>query len=60
TVELPAPHTSCPAFGGPDLQTLFCTTAQQGRTKPTKLDGASFAAPVPVRGLAEHRVHLDL
>jgi len=59
-VELPAPHTSCPAFGGPDLKTLFCTTAQHGRTKPTKLDGASFAAPVPVPGLAERRVHLDL
>lgn len=25
----PAPHTSCPAFGGADLSTLFCTSALQ-------------------------------
>lgn len=33
-----APHTSCPAFGGPGLTTLFCTTALEG------MDGAARAA----------------
>ncbi len=28
----PAQHTSCPAFGGPDLKTLFCTSARQDLT----------------------------
>jgi sugar lactone lactonase YvrE len=27
SVHVDAPHTSCPAFGGPDLTTLYCTTA---------------------------------
>ena len=29
-VAVGAPHSSCPAFGGPDLTTLYCTTAQEG------------------------------
>ena len=55
-VDVPAPHTSCPAFGGPDLATLYCTTAREGRQNPTPRDGACFATPAPARGIAEHRV----
>jgi len=58
-VKFPAPHTSCPAFGGPDFQTLFCTTAREGRQNPHDLDGATFAAQAPVKGMGEHRVRLD-
>ncbi|MCC1480989.1 SMP-30/gluconolactonase/LRE family protein [Roseibaca sp. Y0-43] len=58
-VEFPAPHTSCPAFGGAGLDRLFCTTAREGRQNPHDLDGAAFATPAPVRGLAEHKVRLD-
>lgn len=29
-VDLPAPHVSCPAFGGAALDTLFVTTAREG------------------------------
>lgn len=29
-VALPSAHASCPAFGGPDLTTLFVTSARQG------------------------------
>jgi sugar lactone lactonase YvrE len=36
--DFDAPNTSCPAFGGPDLTTLYCTTAQQ------HLDAAARAA----------------
>lgn len=58
-VEFPAPHTSCPAFGGAGLDRLFCTTAREGRQNPHDLDGATFAAPAPGRGIAEHKVRLD-
>lgn len=29
-VSMGAPHTSCPAFGGADFSTLYCTTAREG------------------------------
>jgi sugar lactone lactonase YvrE len=57
-VECPAPHVSCPAFGGPDLRTMFCTTAREGRDKPHDLDGACFQVDAPARGLPEYRVQL--
>ncbi len=62
TIAFDAPNTSCPAFGGPDLATLFCTTARQGldaailATHP--LSGQTFCAPSGSRGLPEHRVIL--
>lgn len=59
-VAVPAPHTSCPSFGGPDLHTLFCTTAREGRQNPHEMDGATFHAPVPARGLPEHQVRLGV
>ncbi|WP_345802996.1 SMP-30/gluconolactonase/LRE family protein [Microbacterium sp. AZCO] len=31
-VDVPAPHTSCPVFAGPDLDTLVITTATEGMT----------------------------
>jgi sugar lactone lactonase YvrE len=58
-VAFPAPHTSCPAFGGAGLDRLYCTTAREGRQTPHDLDGATFAAPAPVQGMPEHRVRLD-
>ncbi len=57
-VNFPAPHTSCPAFGGPDFGTLYCTTAREGRQNPTPLDGATFHTAVSTRGRAEYRVKL--
>ncbi|WP_417579588.1 SMP-30/gluconolactonase/LRE family protein [Pelagibacterium sp.] len=30
SVAVGAPHASCPAFGGADLTTLYCTTAREG------------------------------
>ncbi|WP_170754123.1 SMP-30/gluconolactonase/LRE family protein [Ruegeria lacuscaerulensis] len=61
-VTFDAAHTSCPAFGGDDLTTLFCTTARQGldaetlRNHPT--NGMTFAAPNAGQGQPEHRVIL--
>ncbi|WP_271948752.1 SMP-30/gluconolactonase/LRE family protein [Ruegeria faecimaris] len=62
SVGFDAAHASCPAFGGPDLTTLFCTTARQGldaaqiEIQPT--NGMTFAAPDAGKGQAEHRVIL--
>ena len=61
-VETPAAHTSCPAFGGDDLTTLYLTTAQENLS-PDDLAaqphaGAVFVAETDIRGQAEHRVIL--
>jgi sugar lactone lactonase YvrE len=54
-VAVAARQSSCPAFGGPDLATLFVTSAATGRNGPA--DGQTFCLSVaPVSGQAEHRV----
>lgn len=62
-VEIPAPHASCPAFGGPDLRTLFVTSALHGTDASTRarapLSGQTFAIGCGATGQAEHRVILD-
>lgn len=61
-VTVAAPHASCPAFGGPDLGTLFVTTARAGMDAAAlaahPLAGAVFAAPGAGRGRAEAAVAL--
>lgn len=61
-VAFDAAHTSCPAFGGAGLTTLFCTSALENisdeeRAGP-KRHGMTFAAPEVGKGQAEHRVKL--
>ena len=62
TVKIGGRHASCPAFGGPDLRTLFVTSARQGLAPDVIADepsnGCTFACDVGVKGLAEHRVRL--
>ena len=53
-----AAHTTCPAFGGPDMTTLFCTSAREGRSPPEPDDGKTFAAEGVATGLPEPRVIL--
>lgn len=60
-IDVPAPHSSCPAFGGDDLTTLFCTTARQGMDEDALAaqpeSGMTFTAgPGVAKGQAEHRV----
>lgn len=59
-IHFDAPHTSCPAFGGTDLATLFCTSALQGMDNSARTShphaGKTFAAPGITRGQTEHRV----
>lgn len=59
-VALPTGHTSCPAFGGADLSTLYVTTATQ-KLPENKADwqptaGQTFAAKTATHGLPEPRV----
>jgi sugar lactone lactonase YvrE len=56
TVAFPANQTSCPAFGGADLKTLFCTSAAVGLIGDD--DGKTFATPVDAVGQAEHQIIL--
>ena len=59
-VGFPARHTSCPAFGGPEFTTLFCTTAREGLTAATLAaepgNGMTYAAAAAGRGLPAPRV----
>jgi sugar lactone lactonase YvrE len=62
TVAFDAPNTSCPAFGGPDLSTLFCTTALQHMSAADRtaqpFAGMTFATPGLARGIPEPMVIL--
>lgn len=58
-ISFDAPQTTCPAFGGPDLSTLFCTSAARSMPKDDGIPhGAVFAAQEVTRGQSEHRVKL--
>ena len=50
-VEVDATQASCPAFVGPDLNTLAITTAQEGLKDWTDQSGAIFLADVGATGL---------
>jgi len=57
-IEVPGWQSTCPAFGGEGLETLFCTAAAVGMRDPDALQGATFSAPAGVAGLPEPRVIL--
>lgn len=61
-VRFDAPHTSCPAFGGPDLTTLFCTTALEHMDDAARAAhphaGMTFAVADVARGMSEPKVIL--
>lgn len=52
--SFPAKQTSCPAFGGPDLCTLYCTSAAVGLLGDDQ--GKTFAIETDTTGQKEHRV----
>lgn len=60
--SFPAVQTSCPAFGGPDLTTLFCTSAAVGLDSETvaaqPTNGMTFATIDVAQGHAEYQVVL--
>ncbi|MEM6729729.1 MAG: SMP-30/gluconolactonase/LRE family protein, partial [Pseudomonadota bacterium] len=55
-VPVPGLQASCPAFGGPDLTTLYVTTAGEGLTGDA--EGRTYAVPNAGRGLPEYQVIL--
>jgi sugar lactone lactonase YvrE len=61
-VDVGGPHASCPAFGGADLTTLFCTTALQDMDDTARAAhpdaGKVFSLPQIAKGQAEHQVIL--
>ena len=61
-IEFPAAHTSCPAFGGVDLTTLYCTSASNDVSAENQAKashhGQTFLAEDVARGQQEHRVIL--
>jgi len=56
TYDVPAAQTTCPAFGGSDLKTVFVTSAAQGRDGAQ--DGQTFSFAAGVEGQQEHRIIL--
>ncbi len=60
TLPVDALHASCPAFGGPDMRTLFCTSARAD-VPAEELDrnpsnGMTFRIPDVATGVAEPKV----
>ena len=58
TLTLPVPNITCATFGGPDLRTLFVTTANKGMTTEQRQAcpeaGHLFALDVDTQGVAAH------
>ena len=58
TFTLPVPNITCATFGGPDLTTLFVSTASKGMTAAQKQAcpeaGHLFALDVGIQGVAAH------
>ena len=61
-VEVPVSQVTCPAFGGPDLKTMFITTAAKNlspeQRAAEKVAGGLFAVEVDVPGLPETPIHI--
>ncbi|WP_339947804.1 SMP-30/gluconolactonase/LRE family protein [uncultured Albimonas sp.] len=51
-------HASCPAFGGPELRTLFVTTAREGLTDPDPAQGLTYRAEPGAAGLPEPAIRI--
>ena len=58
-VAVPAKQPTCPAFGGPDMRTLFVTSAWENMGDARGPDdGAVFAVETNARGRADPRVRV--
>ena len=59
TLEMPVPNVTTCAFGGPDLKTLFITTAGRPHVRGDRLAGSLFSLEVPVPGLPENLFRIE-
>lgn len=57
-IKIGGRQSSCPAFGGPNLGTLFITTAREDLSAPNAGDGALWSADAGVSGRPEPRIVL--
>lgn len=57
-VEMPVQNVTTCIFGGPDLKTLFITTASILSPPGNRLAGSLFTLEVAVPGMAENKFHL--
>ncbi|MEM6548619.1 MAG: SMP-30/gluconolactonase/LRE family protein [Pseudomonadota bacterium] len=61
-IAFPTAQTTCPAFGGPGLSTLFVASASEGMSDADRAAqpnaGMTFASATAATGQAEHRVVL--
>lgn len=61
-LNLPAAHTTCPAFGGDDFKTMFVTSALEGLSdehrNAASQDGMTFSGSMGFRGVSEPNVIL--
>ncbi len=58
TVLVGGKHSSCPAFGGPDMTTLFITTACEGIASPDERQGKVYHVQLDIKCRPEPRVKL--
>ncbi|NKB51536.1 MAG: SMP-30/gluconolactonase/LRE family protein [Rhizobiaceae bacterium] len=61
-IDLPVSQPTCPAFGGPDLKTLFITSASEGLSEKSLENqpdaGKILALDLDVCGLPEHQARI--
>jgi len=57
-IDCPASQTTCPAFGGPDLSTLFVTSAADNLAAPKPTDGQTFQFEMAVGGTPESMIEI--
>lgn len=56
-IEMPVSNITTCTFGGPDLTTLYVTTAALGTIPSERLAGGLYAIQTDVKGLPENRFH---
>lgn len=54
-ISLPVTNPTCPAFGGPDLDILYVTSARHKLRDPGPTEGALLALEPPVAGMPVNR-----
>jgi sugar lactone lactonase YvrE len=57
-IEMPCDNITTCTFGGPDLKTLYITTARGGSSPGSRLAGSLYAVAMNVPGLPENRFRI--
>lgn len=57
-IEMPCDNVTTCTFGGPDLRTLYITTARGGSSPGSRLAGSLYAIEMEVPGLPENRFRI--